>query len=492
MKKIISMLLAVAMLSALLVGCVGGGNDDTVALGEDPNTCPEDTYEINWYIMADAQKDVESVEAAVNEYLKDKINATVKMNILPSAQYSQKLGTMINAGEYFDLCFVARWMLNYIPNSRSGAFFGLNDYIDTYMPKTKALYNDGVLEASSVDGELYALPVNKEMASNYGWIYRKDIAEKYDIDMSQYKSFESLEPVLKMLKEKEPSIKYPIDWAADTNPTALYRYENWIYKDGTYPDDKVVNTYATPEFAQACKTARDFYVKGYVRPDVLTATDQNQRMREGNTFVMLAPLKPGKADEMFEGSPYEFEQVDVVEPIMDYLAGTGSMQAVSATSKNPARVMRFLELLNTDEYLNNLIIHGIEGKHYTKKSDKIVSKIDSSGYDLYANSWSIANIFITYLTDNDDPNKLEALKAYNDSAKDSRANRFILKEDVERDRIKSEVSAVTKKYKKQCTMGAVDPEPVLKEYLEQLEKVGLSGYLESIQAEYDEYLKTLK
>ena len=28
-----------------------------------------------------------------------------------------------------------------------------------------------------------ALPVYKEMASQYGWIYRKDIADKYGIDM---------------------------------------------------------------------------------------------------------------------------------------------------------------------------------------------------------------------------------------------------------------------------------------------------------------------
>ena len=40
---------------------------------------------------------------------------------------------IINANEYFDLCFAARWMLDYVENSRKGAFVQLDDYLDTYL-----------------------------------------------------------------------------------------------------------------------------------------------------------------------------------------------------------------------------------------------------------------------------------------------------------------------------------------------------------------------
>ena len=75
MRKKIAALLAMLMLGGVLTGC-GGGNKVATG-GEDPNVVPEDTYEINWYMQGMPQEDVASVEAAVNDYLKDKINATL-------------------------------------------------------------------------------------------------------------------------------------------------------------------------------------------------------------------------------------------------------------------------------------------------------------------------------------------------------------------------------------------------------------------------------
>ncbi|MBE5039159.1 ABC transporter substrate-binding protein [Ructibacterium gallinarum] len=490
MKKWLSFLLAAVLAALCLAGC--GGNQNSAVVEEDMNQCPEDSYEINWYLMAEPQSDVHSIEAALNDYLKDKINVTVKINCLSSAQYGQKMNTMINANEYFDLCFAARWMLDYVNNARAGAFVALDDYLDSYLKDTAAGYNEGILDCSRVDGTLYALPVNKEMATQYGWIYRKDIADKYNIDMSQYKSFEDLEPVLAMIKENEPEMNYPIDWSIDTAPFTLYQSENFIFKDGTYPDDTVMNIFGTPEFKQACETARDFYEKGYVRSDVLTATDQLQRMKEGKTFVMLQPIKPGKVQELFKDSTYQFAQTGVTQPMIDYLAGTGSMQAISATSKNPVRVARFLNILNTDPYVKNLVIHGIEGKHYTKIDEKTVEPIENSGYDLYADSWTIGNVFLDYLTTAEEPDKLEQLKQFNAEAKDSRVNKFLLEANDDVEQRQAEISNVIDKYKKQLVVGAVDPETTIPEFLEQLDVVGVQEQIQYNQEQYDAYLKTLE
>ena len=71
LKKLFGLLMSVAML-VQLAGCYGG----SARKGEDPNTVPEDPYEIQWYLSGTAQNDVDSVEAKINEYLKDKINAS--------------------------------------------------------------------------------------------------------------------------------------------------------------------------------------------------------------------------------------------------------------------------------------------------------------------------------------------------------------------------------------------------------------------------------
>ena len=490
MKKFWSMLLVTVMLCGVFTGC---GKKNKTAELEDPNKVPDEPYEIQWYLMADAQDDVASVEEALNAYLKDKINATVKINCLPSAQYTQKLGTMINAGEYFDLAFVARWALDYTGNSRSGAFFDLTDYLDTYLKDITETIGKDTLKYSYVDGRIYAMPIYKEMATQYGWIYRKDIADKYNIDMDSIKTFEDLEPVLKLVKENEPNMKYPIDWAyGGGTPDCLNLNANYIYVDGRY-DAKPVNVYATDDFKKACETARDFYKKGYIRPDVLTTTDQIARMSEGKTFVMLQPVKPGKAQELFKNSKYDFAQTEVTPPRMDYLAGTGSMQAISATSKNPARVMRFLNILNTDPYVKNLVIHGVEDKHYTKIDEKTVKPIDGSGYNLYDSSWSIGNIFLDYILENEDPNKHEQLLEYNKKALECAAGDFITPEpDAERKQRQTEISNAVNNYEKQLTVGAVDVEPTLKEFLSVLDKAGIEEDIKYVSEQYDKYLADKK
>lgn len=499
-RRLFAGALAAVMSVGVLAGC-GADKESAKVNEEDPNTCPSEPYEINWYLQADPQDDVHSVEEKINEYLKDKLNVTVKINCLSGGQYTQKLGAMINANEYFDLCFAARWCLDYVGNSRKGAFVQLDDYLDTYLKDIANEYGKENLEYAKIDGKLCALPVYKEMVQQWGWVYRKDIADKYNIDMSKYKSFEELEPVIKMLKEKEPDLKYPLDWSSDTAPGPLatvdmVQSDTYLAKEGTPNAGKCINYFATDEYKKACETARDFYNKGYVRPDVLTATDQLQRMKEGKTFCMLYALKPGKAKEMFKDSAYEFDQAEVSKAQVDYLAGTGSMQAISASSKNPVRVMRFLNLLNTDRYLKNLVIHGIEGKHYNRIDDKTVEPIKGSGYDLYSSSWMIGNVFIDDLLPTEDPDKLTKLKEFNDSVKPGELDKdiltFCMPENNKRDILKTNINTAASKYKKQLAVGAVDTEPTLSNMLSELEKVGLNDYLTEIEKEFNEYRASKK
>lgn len=131
-------LTAAAMLFAGIAGGCGTRNEMT-ATPEDPNTVPETPYEINWYICTNQQSDVATVENEINAYLKDKINATIKLNIMESAQYSDKMTNMLQSGEYFDLCFTANWMLNYAVSAETGAFYPMDELFEKYMPKTYEL-----------------------------------------------------------------------------------------------------------------------------------------------------------------------------------------------------------------------------------------------------------------------------------------------------------------------------------------------------------------
>lgn len=493
MKKIFTLAMAAVLAAGALAGCGG-----KTASGEVKKESLEDAmktpYEINWYFYASNQdqNEIKNVENEINKYIKDKINATVKMNVLESSQYSSQLSSMIQTGEYFDMCFVSGWMLNYTENAEIGAFVPLDDYFEEYMPKTYELSDKNAIECSKVNGKLYALPVIKENAESYGWIYRKDIADKYGIDMTKIKSFEELEPVLLKIKQNEPEIKNPIDWDADSAPSGGILQQRPITLNciGVKNDNdlKVMNLLETDASRDGMRLARKFYNEGLVKEDILTSSSElNARMKAGKTFCHMSKLKPGKAQELYKDSDYEFDQAEITAPRKGSRFGMGSMTAVSSTSKNPARVMRFIELLNTDEYLNNLVIYGIEGKDYTKTADGRVQVNADSKYGLSGSQWMIANVFLTYPTVKEDVNKNALLKEFDNSASLCSFTGF----DFVTQPVQTELAScanVNSQYVAQLTLGAVDPDTIFDQYMSEMEKAGMNTIIDEVQKQLDDYM----
>lgn len=500
-KKIICLVLS---LLTVLMMCSCGS--EKTANNEDPNTVPSDPYEINWYMRGTAQSDLSSVEKAINDYLKDKINATVKITILESGQYNQKMSNMISVGQYFDLAFAASYSLDYAVNASLGAFVQLDDYLDTYLKDIAKEIPENVIDSARIDGKLYALPVNKETATQYGWIYRKDIADKYGIDMSKYKTLEDFKPVAQMLKEKETSIQYPIDWDQTCDYTDMmyndFSYVSFInslgfvgvsYADGQ-DSDKVVFGYDLPQESsrKAVEARRDYYKSGLVKKDVATATDLNARFNNGYTFAYYAPLKPGKAEELQSKVNYEIAQAETTPVYENRIPGQGSMTVISNTSKNPERCARFLNLLNTDPYLKNLVVYGVEGKHYKKTSDNQIELIPNSGYDMSANSWMIGNVFIDYTIKGDDPDKAEKLKKFNDEAITLKANAFVYNTENVNFTI-TELQNAMKGFGQIGALGSMDvdfDEEVAKRK-QAAEKANVKEVIEDAQKQYDKFLKQL-
>lgn len=487
-KIIIGVLASATLLTA--AGC-GGGNTQGFR-DESIEEAMETPYEINWYTSGTPQDDIELVESKINEYIKDKINATVKLHILESSQYSNQLSSMIQAGEYFDMCFVADWMLKYVESAEMGAFVPLDDYFEEYMPGTYELSDKNALECSKVKGNLYALPVIKENAECYGWIYRKDIADKYGIDMTQIKSFEELEPYLLKIKENEPDIKYPIDWDLDISPAGGILQQPVMTASviGLASDDsrEVVNIMSTEKSREGFKVARRFYEEGLVKEDILTSTSElNSRMKAGKTFCHMNKLKPGKAAELYKDCDYPIAQAEITAPRKGAKFGMGAMTGVSSTSKNPARVMRFIELLNTDEYLNNLVVYGVEGTHYTKTEDGRVEVKNDSGYTMAGKQWMFANVYITYPTTKEDINKNAILKEFDDNANLSSFTGFsFVPENVQAEL--ASVTNVNNQYRAQLMLGAVDPDSIYDKYMEEMEKAGMNIIIDEVNRQFKEFL----
>ncbi|MBB6673996.1 ABC transporter substrate-binding protein [Cohnella nanjingensis] len=515
-KGLLSTILVPVALGAALAGC--GGNDKdasssasasatpaaspsasaSASASAESSAKPLDEVTLTLYYPGSPQKDEAAVEAAIADYLKDKINAKVDLNPVDWGAWDNKINLLISSSQPADLIFTAAWN-GFTVNVGKGAFLDMTDLIDQYAPEAKAALNPAFLAGSKVNGRNYGFPTNKELAATRGLMVRKDIADKYGMDLSQIKKIEDLEPLLQTIKEKEPGMT-PF---YVSNENGLLTNLNWdklgdntvpgvLHKLGT--DTKILNEVETPEFKAAAEMSRKWYQAGYINKDAATTKVKAEELvKAGKVFSYTTSLKPGAADEVMRNVGVPLAQVELTEPTITTGDTTGSMLAISRTSKNPERAMMLINLLHTDKTLNNLVNYGIEDKHYVKVSDNVIKYPDgvtaaNSTFNPGSN-WELGNQFLNYLFETENPQKWELFKQFNDSAKPSIALGFTFNGDS----VKSEVAAsanVTKEFYGALNAGIVDPAKYIPQYLDKLKASGVDKIIAEKQKQFDEWLKT--
>lgn len=494
--RVFSMMLTMLFtLSILLAGFVVANAANLSTKG---NSSITDPYQIDWYLVGSgAPKDVGLVENAVDTYLKDKINATVKLNILDWGSYNDKMQVMIASGQKFDLCFTSTWINDVFRNSLNGAFVDLGPLLDKYAPKAKAAMGSKLLKASQINGKNYVIPTIKELAQNFGFVYNKTLAQKYGIDMSKVNTLEKLDGVLKIIYAKEGSKKnfatvnpYPVE------PSSFYQWNYYGSQASSVgvigPDGKTfVNQYETTDFRKSYSIARQWYMKGYNIKDAVTS--KVDFTKPGNFFVFFMDVKPGYAEEqnpMNKANGWEEGVVNVTKPVMSNGSIFGACTGISRTSQNPERVAMFLNLMMSDKYLNNLITYGIEGKHYKKTSANAIQPIADSGYNIGI-PYQLTNSNLRYLMPGESPTLLADYKKYNESALLAPDLGFIFNPTP----VKTEMAAcdnIVKQYSMALSYGVIDPAKYYTEFIDKLKAAGASKIVAEKQKQFDAWKKTQK
>jgi ABC-type sugar transport system, periplasmic component len=517
-KRFKTLAVAVALPALLVSACSNSGKTDEPAATKAANentpasaaesAAPEkklEPRELSIYFPGPAvQKDVHLVEEEINKITKEKINATIKINHMSWGDYAQKTNLMIASGEPFDLMFTSGNDLSI--NVAKGAFVALNDpannLLEKYGQDVLKSINPLFLSGTTINGINYALPTQKEMASMQGLLLRKDLVEKYSLDLSTVKKLEDLEPFLAKVKAGEPADVIPI--VATSNFLNLLPYENIggftspgvISKTESTP--KVVNLFETQEMKDLFKLMYDWNHKGYFQKDPGTNTNLKAQTDEGLVAARWSQLKPGAAAEASVGSKQPLVQVEFTEPYVATYDLNNSMLAVSRTSKDPERAVMFLNLLHSDPRIVNLMDYGIEGKHYVKVEGKdnvikapdgFTSSKDTGYYP--GNNWQVGNQFLSYLFENEDPQKWENFKAFNESGVQSPILGFTYNSENTKNE-EAALASVYKAYIDGLSGGELDPDKYLPEFVDKLKKAGADKVIAEKQRQIDEFMSSKK
>ena len=478
-KKLLALILGGVMTtSVMLTGC---GSSDKKAEG---GAASEEPVNLVWYVIGKPQTDGELVEEEVNKYIKDKINATVDIKHIDFGDYSQKMNVIANSGEEYDLAFTCSWAFPYLENARKGAFLELNDLLDKEGADLKGVIDERLWKGAEVDGKIYGVPNQKEIAGAPMWVFDKELVEKYDIPYQDLHSVEDLEPWLQIIKEKEPDF-IPFYTQGDSIPLEfdeIMRPLGVFFNDDTLT---VQNMYETEEMKAMMTKLREYYEKGYINQDAAVNNMKNEVKR----FMWKADGQPYAENGWGQALGREVVTSSIIPPYVTNNSTTGAMTAISATSKHPEKAMELINLVNTDSTLRNLLMFGIEGTHYEKVSDNQIKRDPNGPYSV--TSWAYGNLFDTYVLDSDPVDKWDAFEEFNQKAKTS----TILGFKFDTEKVVTQMSAVSNTFKefiKPLYTGSVETEETLEKLNKKLYDSGLEDIKVELQRQLDEWKKENK
>ena len=441
-----------------------------------------DVVTLKWYTIGAEPKDLQLVEDEANKYLEEKIGVNIDMNFIDYGEYSQKLGVIINSGEAYDLAFTCSWAGDYLGNARKGAFLDLTPYLDNIGSEMKEAIDDRFWSGAEVDGGIYAVPNQKEICTAPMWVFTKEYVDKYNIPYTELHSLEDLEPWLKLIKENEPDVT-PL--YITKGFSAPQYFEQLVDPVGIeYEDDSLVvkNMFETDKMKSTLETLRKYYQAGYINADSATAQDDKSVKR----FVTKGDGQPYAEVLWSKDLKYDVVASQITDSYITNASTTGSMIAVSKNSKNPDKAVEFLNLLNTDEYIRNLLNYGIEGTHYESVNDKQIKLTDKAS-DYSVGYYTLGNLFITKVLDNEPETKWDEFQEFNDAAKESAVLGF----KFDTSKVTNEIAAINnvlEEFKSTIYSGSVDVDEYLDKLNKKLKDQGIDRVIEEMQTQLDAWL----
>ncbi|MFR7072153.1 extracellular solute-binding protein, partial [Streptococcus pneumoniae] len=153
---------------------------------------------IKMYQIGDKPDNLDELLANANKIIEEKVGAKLDIQYLGWGDYGKKMSVITSSGENYDIAFAD----NYIVNAQKGAYA---DLTELYKKEGKDLYkalDPAYIKGNTVNGKIYAVPVAANVASSQNFAFNGTLLAKYGIDISGVTSYETLEPVLKQIKEK--------------------------------------------------------------------------------------------------------------------------------------------------------------------------------------------------------------------------------------------------------------------------------------------------
>ena len=438
-------------------------------------------------------KDLGLVQDEMSKIMKERINATIELSPIEWAAFGEKMNVKNAAGEKYDLCFTSSWANLYHPNVKNGVLADLTDALPQFAPKYYGGLNPGVWLAPKVKGRLYAAVNQQIFPGAIGPICRKDLAEKYGLDLSKVTKPEDMEPWQAAIVAGEPGngVVAPIRPGAVIWWTALFGCDEPGYGLVDYSDQglKVWNSWDHPQWQRAMALTKKWFTAGYFPKEQPPEGEQEAWVKAGKGAWLFHRAKPGGDLEEKAINGWDWVSKIIENPtVLSTPNIISTMYGVNKKTSSVEACVRYLEMVNTDKPFYNLLCKGIEGKHWVwvDKAKEVIAfpeGMDVDNHPYNPNSdWEFGDQFLAYYVDAAQVGAWEETRKVNNASVPSVLLGFVLDQEP----IKNELAALDAANAefRDLAMGLLDYDKVLPDLISKNKAAGA----EKVQAEVQKQL----
>ena len=448
---------------------------------------------LKWYVHGEVQPDQERVNKEINKILEDKAGCHLDIIYLDPQVYAEKMQMLMASNDTYDLCFTG-YVNTYKKAAQKGGLLALDGYLDDF-PGIREAIPEYALEAAKIDGKIYAIPNIQIMAQCTGLFINKELFEEYgQMDVEDISGVEDVEPFLGWVKNTHPEIHaFGLGDARGWKKKFDYKLisEICLGVDIIEKGGKIeaVRSFSTREKLYEAKKIREYFEKGYMRPDIAVYDSFDSDNICRTSAVWRGVYKPGASAELYERTGIETICIPVSQPIIRHDTGKTTMTGVGRYSRYPDKAMRIIELMNTDKELYNLVCFGIEGVHYKMKDEKHIEKIPDSGYNV-GNSWMFGKQFNALLLEGQEDDVWEQTERFNENAEVSPIMGF----SFDTTAVSREIAGIETIYEQYTafTKGFEPLEAYYDEFVSELENVGIDNVVNEVNRQLEEFFEYKK
>lgn len=543
-KRVTAMLLTMAMAVGMLAGCgqqeTGKENSESSVSSENSESSvaseSEEETELEevtiqlWLAGVGKQKDSDEVWEAFNEKLQEYVpNTTVEISVFSTAEYKEKYPQMLASGEEVDLAWTAPWGTgrSQDQDTADGNILALDELLEEYGQGIIESLGEDVLDMHRyLDGNLYyiiswqglydgvhAFRMPSELTALAGetwvedtqaavtkWYSEEWTAENHQAVFDQFdKYFAALKEADKLYSGYQPGYCFS-GWNLDTglDDTIPITQSVGVQRgDDTFT---VVDAVQSDQFRLVAENEADFYLKGYIRSDIASLDSSSLSFVTNgeytpNTTVLYCHYALTESDrnkiEKAAGVDVEFIQVEENGKLAK---GTNTSMVIPYCADEPERAMMVLNAIYTEPELYQLLVYGIEGKHYTDNGDGSITtsygSTPTSDSDYGIEKWRIGTCLNALPTQDDSPNYYQEMAELEKTAYISPLINFVFETSEVADVIAA-LKAVDDEYSPMIKGGYTgnDWEETLDQWITERKAAGVDTLIEEYQKQLDAYIQ---